>query len=97
MLFFILMIFITMKYIISEQRLGRIVNKYLDDLGFTEGNDNQIVRLNVSTGHWYMNRLGIFDEINHVRIDNSERVIYEKTFDLENKEIMRDNTYIILK
>ena len=29
-----------MKYIISEQRLGRIVNKYLDDLGFTEGNDD---------------------------------------------------------
>ena len=29
-----------MKYIISEQRLGRIVDKYLDDLGFTEGNDD---------------------------------------------------------
>ena len=29
-----------MKYIISEQRLGRIVNKYLDDLGFTEGHDD---------------------------------------------------------
>ena len=29
-----------MKYIISEQRLGRIVNRYLDDLGFTEGNDD---------------------------------------------------------
>jgi hypothetical protein len=32
------MIFITMKYIISEQRLERLVNKYLSSLGFTEGN-----------------------------------------------------------
>jgi hypothetical protein len=29
-----------MKYIISEQRLGRIVNRYLSTLGFTEGNDD---------------------------------------------------------
>lgn len=29
-----------MKYIISEQRLERLVAKYLDTLGFTEGNDD---------------------------------------------------------
>ena len=46
---------------------------------------------------WYTKRLGIFDEINYVRIDNSERVIYEKTFDSENREIMKENAYIILK
>jgi hypothetical protein len=27
-----------MKYIISEQRLERLTNKYLNSLGFTEGN-----------------------------------------------------------
>ena len=29
-----------MKYIISEQRLERLVDKYLSGLGFTEGNDD---------------------------------------------------------
>ena len=29
-----------MKYIISEQRLERLVIKYLSTLGFTEGNDD---------------------------------------------------------
>ena len=29
-----------MKYIISEQRFERLVSKYLDTLGFTEGNDD---------------------------------------------------------
>ena len=29
-----------MKYIISEHRLEKLVNKYLSSLGFTEGNDD---------------------------------------------------------
>ena len=37
---FIFLIFIYMKYIISEHRLERLVNKYLSSLGFTEGNDD---------------------------------------------------------
>jgi hypothetical protein len=38
--------------------------------------------------------LGVFDEINHVRIDNSEKVIYEKTFDTEFREIFKIESYI---
>ena len=59
-------------------------------------NDNQIVRLNVSPGHWYMNRLGIFDEINYVRIDDSKKTLLEKHFDNEFREILKKESYITL-
>ena len=57
-------------------------------------NDNKIVRLNVSPGHWYMNRLGIFDEINYVRIDDSKKTLLEKHFDNEFREIFKKESYI---
>ena len=59
-------------------------------------NDNKIVRLNVSPGHWYMNRLGIFDEINYVRIDDSKKTLLEKHFDNEFREIFKKESYITL-
>ena len=57
-------------------------------------NDNQIVRLNVSPRHWYINRLGIFDEINYVRIDDSKKTLLEKHFDNEFREIFKKESYI---
>ena len=59
-------------------------------------NDNKIVRLNVSPRHWYINRLGIFDEINYVRIDDSKKTLYEKHFDNEFREIFKKESYITL-
>jgi tetrahydromethanopterin S-methyltransferase subunit B len=59
-------------------------------------NDNKIVRLNVSPRHWYMNRLGIFDEINYVRIDDSKKTLLEKHFDNEFREIFKKESYITL-
>ena len=59
-------------------------------------NDNQIVRLNVSPRHWYINRLGIFDEINYVRIDDSKKTLLEKHFDNEFREILKKESYITL-
>ena len=59
-------------------------------------NDNQIVRLNVSPRHWYINRLGIFDEINYVRIDDSKKTLLEKHFDNEFREIFKKESYITL-
>ena len=60
-------------------------------------NNSEVHTLNVKPNHWHIKKLGIFDEINHVRIDNSDRVIYDKTFDLENREIIKENTHITLK
>jgi hypothetical protein len=57
-------------------------------------NDNKIVRLNVSPRHWYINRLGIFDEINYVRIDNSKKTLFEKHFDNEFREIFKRKSFI---
>ena len=59
-------------------------------------NDNKIVRLNVSPRNWYINRLGIFDEINYVRIDDSKKTLYEKHFDNEFREVFKKESYITL-
>jgi hypothetical protein len=57
-------------------------------------NDKKIVRLNVTPKHWYINPLGIFDEINYVRIDNSKKTLFEKHFDDEFREIFKKKSYI---
>ena len=71
--------------------------KKIEEEVFVIVNKTNIVKIDVKPNMWYIRRLGIFDEINHLRIYNSERVIYEKTFDLENREIMKENAYIIVK
>jgi hypothetical protein len=57
-------------------------------------NDNKIVRLNVSPRHWYIKPLGIFDEINYVRIDNSKKTLFEKHFDNEFREMFKQKSFI---
>jgi hypothetical protein len=57
-------------------------------------NDKKIIRLNVSPKHWYIKPLGIFDEINYVRIDNSKKTLFEKHFDNEFREIFKKKSYI---
>jgi hypothetical protein len=59
-------------------------------------NDKKIVRLNVSPRHWYIEQLGIFDEINYVRIDNSKKTLFEKYFDDEFREIFKKKSYVTL-
>jgi len=39
--------------------------------------------------------LGIFDEINHVRVDNSQKVIYDKTFDVQFREVFKNKSYLV--
>ena len=58
---------------------------------------NKTTMINIETKpyHWYVRPLGIFDEINHVRVDNSQKVIYDKTFDNEFREIFKNKSYII--
>jgi len=38
--------------------------------------------------------LGIFNEINHVRVDNSQKVIFEKSFDNKFREVFKIKSYI---
>jgi hypothetical protein len=57
-------------------------------------NKESVITLNAKPNYWTIKPLGVFDEINHVRIDNSEKVIYEKTFDNEIRKIFKIDSYI---
>jgi hypothetical protein len=58
-------------------------------------NKTRVINLTTKPYHWHIRPLGIFDEINHVRVDNSQKVIYDKTFDNEFREIFKIKSYII--
>jgi len=58
-------------------------------------NKTTIVNIQTKPYHWHTKPLGIFDEINHVRVDNSEKIIYDKTFDSEFREVFKIKSYII--
>jgi len=58
-------------------------------------NENNIVNIQTIPYHWYIRPLGLFDEINSVRIDNSQKVIYEKKFNNESREILKINSYLV--
>ena len=57
-------------------------------------NKEKVINLETKPYNWYVRPLGIFDEINHVRVDNSQKVIYDKTFDNEFREIFKIKSYI---
>jgi hypothetical protein len=44
---------------------------------------------------WSIRHLGLFDEINHVRIDNSAKIIYQKSFDSQDKELFKIKSYLL--
>ena len=58
-------------------------------------NKEKTINISVKPNHWHIKTLGVFNDINHVRIDNSEKIIYEKTFDNEFREIFKIKSYII--
>jgi hypothetical protein len=57
-------------------------------------NKTTVVDIQTKPYHWHTKPLGIFDEINHIRVDNSQKVIYDKTFDNEFREIFKIKSYI---
>jgi hypothetical protein len=56
-------------------------------------NDN-VVRFKASPNQWHIRRLGLLDEVNYVRIDNSNKCLYEKSFDDEFKKVFANKSYI---
>jgi len=58
-------------------------------------NNKTVLNIDALPGHWYIKPLGIFDEIEHVRIDNSEKIIYEKSFTPQTREIFKRESYFI--
>lgn len=57
-------------------------------------NKKDVVNIKIKPRHWHIRPLGVFDEINHVRIDNTEKIIYEKTFDDEFRKVFKIKSYI---
>ena len=51
--------------------------------------------LNVKPNHWYIETLYTMDEVKTIRIDNSEKIIYEKHFDDTFKEIFKLKSHVI--
>jgi hypothetical protein len=57
-------------------------------------NKNTVFNIQIKPYHWNIRPLGIFNEIHHVRVDNSEKIIYEKSFDDGFREIFKRKSYI---
>ena len=56
--------------------------------------NNEVVRFKALPNRWHIQRLGEFDEVNYVRIDNSDKCLYEKSFDDEFKKVFANKSYI---
>lgn len=56
--------------------------------------NNNVIRFNSLPGQWIIQRLGLFDKVNYVRVDNSKKCLYEKYFDDEFKEVFINKSYI---
>jgi len=59
-------------------------------------NKENVVTIQVKPNHWHIRPLGIFDDINHVRIDNSNKIIYQKTFDDDFRDVFKVKSYITI-
>jgi len=58
-------------------------------------NNSQVIMIEVLPNTWSIRHLGLFDEINHVRIDNSAKIIYQKSFDSQDKELFKIKSYLL--
>jgi hypothetical protein len=58
-------------------------------------NKTTMFKIQTKPYHWHVRSLGVFDEIDHVRVDNSEKIIYDKTFDSQFREVFKIKSYII--
>ena len=56
--------------------------------------NNNVVRFTASPNQWHIRHLGLLDEVNYVRIDNSNQCLYEKSFDDEFKKVFANKSYI---
>lgn len=58
-------------------------------------NKTHVFYLEVKPKHWHTLILGNFNEIEHVRIYDSNKIMYDKIFDEELRDIYKKNSFII--
>jgi len=87
----------TLYYNASDRTLNIFYNSVKDSSEeiIVIVNKTKMVNIQTKPYHWHTKPLGIFDEINHVRVDNSEKIIYDKTFDSQFREVFKIKSYII--
>jgi hypothetical protein len=87
----------TLYYNASDRTLNIFYNSVIDSSEEIVVIVNKTTMFNIQTKpyHWHVRSLGVFDEIDHVRVDNSEKIIYDKTFDSQFREIFKIKSYII--
>ena len=56
--------------------------------------NDKVVRFKALPNQWHIQRLGLLEDVNYVRIDNSNKCLYEKSFDDEFKKIFVNKSYI---
>jgi len=86
----------TLYYNPSDRTLNIFYNSVKDSSEEIVVIVNKTTIFNIQTKpfHWHIKPLGIFDDINHVRVDNSQKVIYDKTFDSQFREVFKIKSYI---
>jgi hypothetical protein len=57
-------------------------------------NNQRVINLTIQPNCWHIEKLGLFDEISHVRIDNSKTVIFEILFDDDKRNLYKNKSYI---
>jgi hypothetical protein len=56
--------------------------------------NDKVVRFKALPNQWRIQPLGLLDDVNYVRIDNSDKCLYEKSFDDEFKRAFINKSYI---
>ena len=59
-------------------------------------NKEKIVTIKVKPYHWHIRSLGVFDDIDHIRIDNTNKILYQKFFNSEMREIFKIKSYMVI-
>jgi len=58
-------------------------------------NKTESFTFNFPKGYWWIKNLGDYDRVNHVRIDNGEKIVYKKDFDESFKKIFKNLSYML--
>ena len=57
-------------------------------------NRERTIQFQVQPKYWYIKEIGNFDGINHIRVDNDKKIIFELSFDDKLREIYKNQSHI---
>jgi hypothetical protein len=85
----------TLYYDNLNKTLNLFYNSLYDDKKISVTiNQKEVYFFEIKKGFWRKQNLGNFDRVEHVKIDNGERILYNKSFDLTFKEQFKKISFI---